>query len=498
MRHEHRRWAFLLALALSFAAAYAQRPLFTSNQNTYFLHGLAWAELGELEHDWTAATTTTVPLFNVYVAALLRTDLLHASYFVHGSLIVVYIGSLLALFLHLRPRASSAGLALGTLFLAALHTDAFTIPWPSFEYLRVHLTEGLAGQPLLRPFHQPSGFGVGLLAALALFTRGHLVPAVVIATVTTWFHAIYLLPAGLLVLTMAALHVRHDRAETLRAIGLFALGVLPPLAWAASFVEGGAEAASILVHRRFPHHADLATWFDATSVAQICWALFGIALVARLPRIAVPLAAWAAAALLLTAFQAWWMDDRLALALPWRPFVLLVPTATALWSLELAHRLAHRLPELLRRVALVGATLGLLTLAAWGVSTTHQRVEAHIPSALALHVRASCQPHHQLLVPLRMAAFRLASWCPVYVDWKTHPYRGPEVKRWYARVERARAVYAAKTEAELRQALKPLRRAGVTHLVSDRKHRAPFAEVAREIWSDDRYTLFELPARKER
>src|SRR5205823_14298714 len=43
-------------LAVAFAAAYGQAPLYYSNQNQYFLHGLAAAGEGYLSEDWLART----------------------------------------------------------------------------------------------------------------------------------------------------------------------------------------------------------------------------------------------------------------------------------------------------------------------------------------------------------------------------------------------------------------------------------------------------------
>jgi hypothetical protein len=45
-----------LGWAILFGLIYAQSPLYTSNQNTYFLHGMAQAGFGQLSRDWTART----------------------------------------------------------------------------------------------------------------------------------------------------------------------------------------------------------------------------------------------------------------------------------------------------------------------------------------------------------------------------------------------------------------------------------------------------------
>ena len=53
-----RRALETLAWSLAFALSYAQSPLYTSNQNQYFLHGLARAGFGFLRDDWLVHTST--------------------------------------------------------------------------------------------------------------------------------------------------------------------------------------------------------------------------------------------------------------------------------------------------------------------------------------------------------------------------------------------------------------------------------------------------------
>ena len=51
-----RGFGFTLAFSIIFAISFPAEPLYYSNQNTKFLHGLAQAGLGNLGADWTAAT----------------------------------------------------------------------------------------------------------------------------------------------------------------------------------------------------------------------------------------------------------------------------------------------------------------------------------------------------------------------------------------------------------------------------------------------------------
>ena len=57
---------FLLA-ALIFSLAHGQSPLYTINQDSYFLHGLSAAGRGFLHADWLAGTADPFPLFSQFV-----------------------------------------------------------------------------------------------------------------------------------------------------------------------------------------------------------------------------------------------------------------------------------------------------------------------------------------------------------------------------------------------------------------------------------------------
>src|SRR3990170_1010331 len=84
--------AAILAWGLLFSLVYAQSPLYTSNQNQYFLHGAARAGLGFLAQDWLARTVDSVPVFPLLVTWSYR-------YF-HEALFYLYFALLCAVYLY--------------------------------------------------------------------------------------------------------------------------------------------------------------------------------------------------------------------------------------------------------------------------------------------------------------------------------------------------------------------------------------------------------------
>src|SRR4051794_40752470 len=90
--------ALFLLGSLLFSAAYCQAPLYYSNQNQYFLHGLADAGEGFLRDDWLARTGDPTPLFSGLVSFTARAFHPWAFHVYHALLQGVYLVALVGLF----------------------------------------------------------------------------------------------------------------------------------------------------------------------------------------------------------------------------------------------------------------------------------------------------------------------------------------------------------------------------------------------------------------
>ncbi len=157
---------FLVPLVcLTFGIAYGMAPVFTGNQNTYLLHGMASAGWGSLNQDWLAATADPFPVFSALVtttATVLRPSALLVFYVL---CVALYLWALWAIAL---DRATDLGDArvVGFLFLVFL---IHSRPFASFSSDTSLLSSGVAGQYVLGPVLQPSMAGVFLLVSLRLY-----------------------------------------------------------------------------------------------------------------------------------------------------------------------------------------------------------------------------------------------------------------------------------------------------------------------------------------
>ena len=199
-----------LGLSVIFGVAYTQAPLYYSNQNQYFLHGLAQAGWGDLKHDWLANTRDPTPLFSALVAFTVFSFpqwLFHLYYLL---LLGLYCYSLFDLGLAVTPHLTGRPARLGFLALLVLF-HAGIVRWLSMQLFRIdypwYFQAGLAGQYVLGFGLQPSVSGVFLIASLSSFMRNHRWRAVLWACLAPMVHATYFLSAGLVVL--GYMFVRH-------------------------------------------------------------------------------------------------------------------------------------------------------------------------------------------------------------------------------------------------------------------------------------------------
>lgn len=515
-----------------FGISYSQATLYYSNQNQYFLHGLAVARGGDLAQDWLATTKDPTPVFSALVAgtaAVAPEWVFHVYYLL---ILGLYCHCLVALFLWLSPTAPGWGtrlcfitlLVLGhaaLLRLASARLLGVDYPW--------YLQAGVAGQYLLGFGLQPSACGVFLLASVVAFVRNHPWRAVAWLALAGILHGTYL-PTGAL-LTLAYMVVGwHERGwRHALLLGGAALALVSPaviynlLTFAPTQAPEFAEAQYILAHVRIPHHAEVARWCDGIALAQVAWVAVAIALVRHtrlFPVLAIPFAG----AVLGTVIQVATGSDTLALLFPWRSSALLVPIATAIMLSHLVQYCGPRFERFGPTPAAIGrAACGLILVACVVVGLAVPIFELgyrtnHDESPTLEFVRATHKPGDVYLIPvdipkaggprgaastnftpaprtgggliaIDLQSFRLSTGAPIYVDFKSIPYKDEEVLAWYRRVVWCKDIYADKALAveDLRGTL---HRKGITHVVAPTANVQPFDRMGTPLYTDRAYTVF--------
>ena len=496
--------------SVAFGLAYTQAPLFSSNQNQYFLHGLARAGFGFLNLDWLSNTVDPTPVFSLLVQATFRALPLVAFYAWALLLFGIYLYSLEGIAssvfdLRADPIEHRVFLALFVVVHAALFRfllfKTLGDPWSyTFE-------AGLAGQRLLGPVLEPSMFGVLLLLSVHLASLGRYPQSVLASVLAATFHPTYLLSAGLLIFAyMIVQWSEGARRQALMTAGLALLLVLPILVYTAlQFATPSAaslrQAQEILVRTRIPHHALIEVWWNSSVVVQVLIVAAGIAIAGK-TRIFIVMASLAGAVAVLTLAQAITGSMALALIFPWRPSTLLVPMGTTLllgYGVEAAWRsrktgasIAGPVRDLMSRGSI---TLTLLLVIAGTVKfrIDLQQVASSSAQPVLEFVDRSKHKGEIYMIPPQLQDFRLATGAPALVDFKSIPYRAKEVIEWYDRLLLARAFYREEPDEVSCRALRDsVTRYGVTHVILESAQFGASCGPWLERYRDGYFAVFEV------
>ncbi len=168
----------------------------------------------------------------------------------------------------------------------------------------------------------------------------------------------------------------------------------------------------------------------------------------------------------------------LALLFPWRISAWLVPLAlTALlgWAVQriearYALWLANHETGIRRGAVALIALLALGGALIFGVNLKQKNENP--AQTMMDFVRQNRAPGQVYVIPLDMQDFRLETGVPVYVEFKSIPYRDVEVLEWFRRVSLVGQLYRAEISRYACQTLDELAAEGVTHVVLPYDHTA--------------------------
>jgi hypothetical protein len=500
--------------ALAFGVAFTQWPLYSENQHTKFLHGLASSGYGFLRQDWLANTLDPLPAFSFLVSATYSFLPEAVFHLYHLTLLGIYLYSVVGIACRIYPPLRS-GLGRTVLSVTIIALHATLLPPFSAKVLGVSLgwllQSGVAGQYLINPAFQPSTFGVLLVLSIYLFLSGRSLRAAVAAALAAVFHSTYLPSAAVLTASCMAItllepadteHTRADRLRSALLIGTVALAlVLPMLSYnLALFRPTSGEAwnrsQDIIVHFRIPHHSLPEVWLDNTVFVKIAIVLLAVLLV-RKTRLFPILLLSLLAAMVLTAVQILWPNDTMAFVAPWRISAFLVPLSSCMVIASVLSAISERLAPLPSKVNLLVAALAtaaLATLVTRGAMAIQSSIDARRQSDRApmlSYVKQTRAPGHTYLIPTYMAEFRLQTGAPVLVTFKSHPYKDVEVIEWHKRVLAANDFYAQPSCDKL-QAL--VAECAITHVVVESGQLGGGCSFVEELYRDSLHAVYSVCA----
>lgn len=460
-----------------------ERPgLFYSNQHTYFPAGLSESERPFVQSDWFSQTRPPHISFTLLIGVLDRLQVLKAGVVILQTLLEASL--LLAIWLIIRglyncvdgnrgslssseSRLAMTTAAFGLLILGMQHPSALRDQLIArfgndiLELGRIwewtFALGGLAAQYIWGHYLQPSEFGILMFLAIGvmMFERWRL--GTFFAGLTSFMHAGYLPHTGILIGVAAVWLVRSgQRRLAVEALTVFGLVTLPVTIYAATFMfqPGSDHSLDTLANFRTPHHSIPAEWWSNTSLAQLAMMAFaGLLLVWKkagfLAWVVVVGFAYTAASIPAVVITG---NDALAFSHPWRgstylaPLSLFVIVAFAVSGVSgMVQRLGQR-PFPPGWAAIAVAVL-VLVATSLHLRNAEPGEDQEPRSSVAAFVNHQTAPDDVILIPDNWYDFRLAAQRPIYVDFKSHPYRASEVMEWWRRLQINRRFYTA-TERE--------------------------------------------------
>ena len=440
---------FYLFSSTGFLLSYVpQKALFYSNQNSYFLHGLANAGLGYLNKDWLANTTDPFPFFSLLVKLIYL--FLGKFYFLilFWLLLLLYFWSLFAIVVAILDVTSFQARSMLSLVIIFLHSSLLantylTTNLVSLKSLASFFNDGLAGQYLVGNSLQPSVFGIFILLSIYLLIHNKAIISLLFLVCSVYFHSSYLLISLFIIVGyLTYLFSISYKLSKIFKLFLTYLLLLAPLAffyltYANDPSTVKLEAMNILYNFRIPHHANIQFWFDSESFLKIVIIILSFILIKK-NKLALILIVPFLLSALLSIIQFLTKNAFLGLIFPWRTSVIILPIA----SIILIFSLIKKLKFLLRTEARLYLTFPIfaiiLLISLYGIKENileNNKVNPKNEKWLYNYVKTSKKANDLYFTPLDLEDFRLETGAPIFIDLKSHPYKASELLEWFQRIQ---------------------------------------------------------------
>ncbi|MBA3030792.1 MAG: hypothetical protein FP816_18540 [Desulfobacteraceae bacterium] len=495
-------WYYIYPLL--FGMAFAQKAIFTENQNTKFITGLSLAKYGDIASDWMAGITDPFPVFSHLLKWQYESLGLYAG--VHLSfLLLAGLYSLFSIWLAktLVPKGQGQPktLLVFSFLWLLIHTEGLRQLWGHF------FPDGLAYQYLLGEYYQPCCFGVFLIGGIAAFQSRQFILSWICLIMAPLFHPAYLFVSSVLALSMVLIsfHAQPDVSWKKRAgFLLLVFMVLIPLAqWNVSTLSSGTpviqdNAYQILKEICIPHHSLPSHW-SLRLTLQFFIVGFAAAWMEKKHLVGQVLFVLLSIAALSSVFNMMIQNPALVALAPWRVSVLAAPvswmilvTKTAKW---ISGKIQKRRDFLFQRLKVRAMILIFIACLVGSMETYFnyqdktKRPDYLISGFLAKHH----EPKNLYLIPPELKNLRLEAGVPVFVTAKSNPTKDQEFLAWYERLKTAEELYRYPATRKPSETARLLRDNTLTHILwPESQGLFPYEAIGHNVYTDKHFSLWDV------
>lgn len=473
----------LLLIVLIFFISRESYPLFYSNQNTYFPHGLVIGGKESLINDWYSNTTPLHISFTLLISCLESLHFLKFGVVLFESFLTfcMLVGIVLLINWLIKDLKvdifdqntfKQYTLLIISLFIVIFLNNLTIYSFffePIYEKLRIldfwqEIWEfsGVANQYVYGGYFQPSEFGVLIFLAIILVAYKKNMHAVVCLGLSSLFHSSYMLHTTIIVsiIVVSTLFRKNKPRCAIKIIIVYSLIILPVLLYTILIFYNSSmsqEAINVLANYRIPHHVFPSYWWNKYELTRLTIMVIAsiILFLKKKNYLFSQIIILSTTYILMSILIGYITNNaKWGLLFPWRasayifPISLIVLFSYVFFQLIYLLRFNKKsnLNNFLRSFLILSITISIISILVFDKNN-----EKNIPreyNNLVEKIKLLTQPEDVILIPIEWQDFRLLTDRAVYIDHKSHPYTSKEILEWKDRIDKVENFYRFETPSE--------------------------------------------------
>ena len=506
----------IIFISLAFSISYSFKPIYDGTQNTYFVHGLIKADLGNLKNGWFATNTDPTPFFSLLVSLTYKYLSENIFYVYFAVLMGIYLFGLqgiISKIFHFDQPLFNLTYIINLTLLIALHSIIFRFTAQrlfggGWRGILTNLQSGVANQQILSNYFVTSLFAALIVFSLFLFLKKKDTISLIFLVLAATFHPTFLLTSAIIILSYMFIIAKEKNLKSSLKFGVLALVLSLPIilyvlfSFAPTSAEALRKSHNILFHYRIPHHANPKNWLASWAFFKIILIIISLFII-RKTRLFFVVLSGLIFSVGLTALQMITGNKTLALLFPWRLSVVLVPLSFFIILSAIMSRVADHFPfrgKNIKRIISAVCLVLVVFVSIKGIEISKQNYH-NIFNQKSIDVmkwvKNNNQKNDMYLIPPRdihkFTRFRIFTGVPIFIDNLTHPFKDTEVIEWFNRLRLAKRFYRFNF-IHYNLLLKILvKKYHITHVVLFKRMQKNVDEqVLKELYHNDMYGVYKI------
>ena len=479
-----------ILLSFLFALSIGQVAFFEEN-HVHLLRSLANNNFFKLNEDWLTNEIDHVPFFTFVSTHIIKYFSLAGLNILH---IVLSLICSISIFYICKFNYSNYDFKKIIIYWFLLLVLIFSEK--SFAY-------GVAGQYILNPVYQPATYGVLIISSLALFAYRKENLSVIILILSASIHPTYIIHAFFLVCGFLIYLLIYKQYKNFFKISFISLALISPIVlylFSNIYINDFqiyAEGQSIMAEIRIPHHAQVHSWFSYKDLQILIIIFLALFLTYNSKRLFIPLSFVTLTTIILTIIQYYTSSNFLGLLFPWRSSVYIVPICSMIILsrvLILVDNKYLKLSPKLNSYSAYFAFILIIFFSINGIFESYKSYKNHkqkypISSLISLHKNDIIR----ILIPTNLEHIRLNTGLPIFVDWKTVPYKNDALIKWYERIKLTNSFFIS-TELENQKLLlkKIYDKEQISHVLVKDNNKYILLKDCEYLFKDHGYLFYNL------